>query len=343
MAFWLMATVAVVGWLWVGCSDDRRDMDVGGDLDVDTDTDGDTDTGPTGPIPQDCDDCVGVGYTLENMLCAFDICDENLVDSTDYTSPTAAPTETTWAAVNHFGSTSNDLSPQLNDSYALMASGPCEGTEHSEWMGQTSGTDPFSNDGFPTYDEMEWSINLQAPAEAHGFGFKYVFFSEEYDDWVGTPYNDKFYVFLEAGSTNNGEKTILNYTACRNPSEYFDFECTDGMIGCEVGEYYCYIAINTSTSDCCWYNGCTDGYSWDVGADITGTGYECPADQMSDGPHAGSSTGWLQTTWPIDPNETFNITFHIHDCSDGIYDSEVILDSFQFMYDSTVPETVEVE
>ena len=42
-------------------------------------------------------------------------------------------------------------------------------------------------------------------------------------------------------------------------------------------------------------------------------------------------TGWLQTSWPIDGGETFAITFHLHDTADGIYDSEVILDQFQFM------------
>ncbi|MBW2278002.1 MAG: hypothetical protein JRF63_10945 [Deltaproteobacteria bacterium] len=115
------------------------------------------------------------------------------------------------------------------------------------------------------------------------------------------------------------------------------------MVGCEPGERYCYIAINSAWSDCCWYNGCPDGVSADVGTDILGTGFECALSQGEDGAHKGSSTGWLQTTWPINPGEVFNITFHVHDTGDGILDSEVILDSFQFMYDSTVPETTQVE
>jgi len=342
----MLAVFAVVAAGVVGCGDDRRDVDVGGgDLDSDSDSDSDGD-GPTGPIPQDCSDCIGVGYAMENLLCAFDICDDNLVVSAEYMSPTGSPTDTTYAAVNQFGATSNGLAPQLNDSYTLMASGPAEGTSHTTDVGGSPGTDPFANDEYAdasTYNEMEWRLTLEAPDEAHGFGFKYVFFSEEYDDYISTTFNDKFYVFLEAGSTNSGEKSVINFTSCREPDTYYDFICEDGMVGCEPGEKYCYIAINSALSDCCWYNGCPLGYSWDVGTDISGTGYECAADQMSDSNAWGSSTGWLQTTWPINPGETFNITFHVHDTGDGIFDSEMILDSFQFMYDSTVPETTQVE
>jgi len=346
IALLLLGTVVCAGVLGSGCDDDRRNVLPGGDGDTDIDGDTDTDDGPSGPIPQDCSECVGVGTTMENFLCAFDLCDANVVQSAEYLSPTGSPTEGTIEAVAHFGSASNGLAPKLNGSYTLQASGPATGTDHSVDVGGSSGTDPYANDEYadtPTYNEMEWRITLQAPDEAHGFGFKYVFFSEEYDDYISTQFNDKFYVFLEAGSTNGGEKSIINFTHCREPEVYYDFECQAGQTGCEQGERYCYIAINSALSDCCWFNGCPDGFSWEVGTDITGTGYECAADQMSDGSANGSSTGWLQTTWPIEPGETFAITFHVHDTGDGILDSEMILDAFEFMYDSTVPETVEVE
>ena len=69
------------------------------------------------------------------------------------------------------------------------------------------------------------------------------------------------------------------------------------------------------------------------------TGFECAASSGSDGPHAGSSTGWLRTWWPIEPGEEFDLVFHLHDTSDGIYDSEVILDEFEF-FDEVKPGTV---
>lgn len=49
------------------------------------------------------------------------------------------------------------------------------------------------------------------------------------------------------------------------------------------------------------------------------------------------------TSWPINPGETLTLTFHIHDTGDGVLDSKVILDSFQFLYDFTVPETSPIE
>ena len=56
--------------------------------------------------------------------------------------------------------------------------------------------------------------------------------------------------------------------------------------------------------------------------DISGTGYECGA--------GGSSSGWLNTAWNIEEGEEFTLTFQIHDTSDQIYDSAVILDNFRW-------------
>jgi hypothetical protein len=42
------------------------------------------------------------------------------------------------------------------------------------------------------------------------------------------------------------------------------------------------------------------------------------------------STGWLRTSWPVDPGENITLTFSVHDEGDGIYDSLVILDNVQW-------------
>ena len=128
----------------------------------------------------------------------------------------------------------------------------------------------------------------------------------------------------------------------RIPSEYSDFVCNDSMSYCESGTKYCYIAINTALSECCWYpedNPCPNG-AWKT--DISGTGYSCAIQKTWDGADNGSSTGWLVTRWTIEPNEEFDIVFHIHDTSDHQYDSEVILDGFFFLAEVD-PGTVPVE
>jgi hypothetical protein len=160
-----------------------------------------------------------------------------------------------------------------------------------------------------------------------------VFFSEEYDEYVGSAYNDKFYIFIEAQSTNGGNRTVTNFTECRNPANYKDFVC-DGatMDYCDDGQAYCYVAINTALSECCWYKQCPQG-KWTT--NIAGTGYVCAANSSNDGMTRGSSTGWLKTEWSVEPDEEFDVIFHVHDTSDHIYDSEVILDKFQFMAEVT--------
>jgi hypothetical protein len=320
-------------------SDGDADGDSDSDGDGDGDGDGDSDTSPQGdggPIPMDCSDCPAVGGNLDNMACAIDLCDDGVVTGQTYeagvTLGTACTLEDTYEAVSHFGSPQNDLAPLLNSSYAMIASGPATGTSHTTWCDNMTGggTDPWSSESYTMHDVFEWRLTLEAPSLAEAFHFKYVFFSEEYDDWISTQFNDKFYVVLEADSTNDGQPTVINFTNCREPDLYWDFVCEADDEACDQGQKYCYIAINSAFSDCCWYNNCPDGYSSAVGTDISGTGYECSGSTM-DGPTYGSSTGWLQTSWPIDGGETFSITFHIHDTSDGVYDSQAIIDSFEFL------------
>ena len=339
------------------------DFDAATDSDSDTDTDGDSDA-DAGPIVMDCSSCPAVGPSLDNMACAVDLCDTDVVIDNSYDSPGEFDTDTdtnwgcvledTYEAVARFGIDENHLEPKLNGSYTLMASGPATGTAHSTWCDGMSGSlaDPWSSDGCYIHDVMEWKLKLKAPDNAKSFRFKYVFFSEEYDEYISSLFNDKFYVILEAPSTNAGDATVINFTECRKPDIYHDFICGPQHNDCTLGEEYCYIAVNSALSECCWYPAgsiyeldagtdepCPDGFA---STDIAGTGYECAASWDFDSAQTGSSTGWLQTAWPIMGGETFTITFHIHDTNDGIFDSEVIIDAFQFLQ-TTASGTVIIE
>ena len=44
----------------------------------------------------------------------------------------------------------------------------------------------------------------------------------------------------------------------------------------------------------------------------------------------GGSTGWLTTTAPIAPNEDITLRFVIFDEGDGVLDSSVLIDNFQW-------------
>ncbi|MCP4675449.1 MAG: hypothetical protein GY854_08080, partial [Deltaproteobacteria bacterium] len=110
--------------------DADADVDGDADSDTDTDTDSDTDTAPK-PIEMNCSQCESIGNSLENMLCALDICDDSVVVEYDYTSPQEFETEfppiytieDTYEAVARFGDQDNDLEPKLNGAYALMSTG----------------------------------------------------------------------------------------------------------------------------------------------------------------------------------------------------------------------------
>ncbi len=271
-------------------------------------------------------ECKGpcTGHTMEAYLCSMEVCFGDLQLSSQIWSPTGDMVDSSWEAVSHFGNPNNDLNPWAGNSYALLASGPATGTSHTTDLPGGGGTpDPYAKDGYTTYDNVELKLQIKAPSGAIGFSIDYVYFSEEYEEYIGSSFNDKFYIILNAPKTTQGKSVVINSTACSKPSQYYDF------IDPQSGEKKCYIAINTALSEPCS----------NPQTDISGTGFECgPADSQH-----GSSTGWLSTSWPIEGDEVFNLTFHIHDTSDGVFDSEVILDNFKWLSDpfsaGTVPHS----
>ncbi|MFT7623427.1 MAG: hypothetical protein ACI9WU_002610 [Myxococcota bacterium] len=290
---------------------------------LDNDCDG-TKTGePTGTIEPDCGGFVCNGQSDEAIMCGLDLCYPNLdiVQDVVIQSPSGSSTNTAVAVVNHFGFPTNDLAPFGPPAYVLLASGNATGTSHSGGLGGVSIPDPFASDGFNTNDNVEIKVTLKAPSGAKGFTIDYIFFSEEYEEFIGSSFNDKFYIILNAPVTTGGQDVIINFAACSNPAAYTDFT--------QDGQAWCYIAINTSFSESCAF----------PATNIDGTGFGCPLFGGVDTSSTGSSTGWLQTTWPIASDELFTITFHVHDASDSIYDSEVILDNFRWEADVVIGGT----
>jgi hypothetical protein len=258
------------------------------------------------------------GHSIDAYLCALEMCFGPAIISANFSSPTGDNINSAWEAVSHFGNGGNDLAPYGGNSYGLLATGPATGTSHSSDLGGGGGApDPYSNDGYTTHDNVEFKVVMKAPTNALGFSIDYIFFSEEYEEYIGTSFNDKFYIILKAPQTTNNQNKVINTTSCSNPGAYYDF--------IEDGEKKCYIAINTAFSEPCP----------NPQTNISGTGYECGS---PDSAH-GSSTGWLVTSHEIQGGEQFELTFHIHDTSDGIFDSEVILDNFHWLSQPFTPGT----
>lgn len=321
-----------------GTSTETQPFDDSASTTSDDASDGDSEThSDPEPLLADCGSCPAVGSSLENMRCAVDLCDDAVFLGQQYASPTVeGDLGSTYAAVERFGDAGNDLAPRRGASYALMATGPACGTDHDVELDasfEAQGfVDAFSSDKQEIHDVMEWRVRLRVPKGAQGFRVDYVFFSQEFDEYVDSPYNDKFYIIIEAPSTSGGAPTVINFTDCRKPDAYADFVCDGAADFCEEGQRYCYIAINTALSECCWYRGCPSGTAT---TDISGTGFSCGTEatdgKLTQGNLHGSSTGWLRTEWPVTAGEEITVTFHIHDTQDGKLDSEVIIDNFVFV------------
>ncbi len=299
------------------------------------------------------------GQSAAALSCAAELsCDDRFFDSSSVSSPTGATLlgeHDAYGAVGRFGSSSNALAPRAGSSYAMVGTGDVTDVTHSdELSGSGYQQDEHSSDENVIYDAVEHTVSLRAPANAKGFSIDYVFFSAEYDEYIGSEFNDKFYIFLEAPTTTGGQRKIINFTDCRYPDSYHDFAAPECTL---AGGYCCYIAVNTALSECCWYNDCSSSGN----TDISGTGYSCGSYEdeavctgdgwgntecepdVENGYKTGSSTGWLKTTWSIAPGEAFELVFHIHDTSDQLFDSQVILDNFTWHTAEVTPGTEPVD
>lgn len=315
-----------------GSNTDANGTDSGSDTEFPTNTNDAPSTDPGEPIAVDCSECDELGNSLDAALCALDLCDESVIVDIEHRVPVRLLPEytasDTMAAIERFGTLANDLVPRLNRSYLTLATGAVFSSVHDDKMddGTILLTDPFdSNVGVRMRDVVELRLVLRAPPQARAIRFQYIFFSAEYDEYVGSPYNDKFYAILEAGSTNGGKPMVINFAQCRDPDTQIDFQgaaCSHSTGNC------CYIAVNSALSECCWADNCPAGPAT---TDISGTGYSCALNDASDSAHSGSSTGWLTTAWPVQPGELVALTFHLHDTQDSGADSQVLLDAVQFL------------
>ena len=272
-----------------------------------------------GELPNTCaEDCLSIPDPVDRFLCGVDICQEPLIGAASFNNPGGDDITGATDVVSHFGNLSNDLAPFAGESYSLMSTGSTSTTpglnQSTTLPGGNELEDPFASDSLMSYDHVEFKVELTAPPQAVGFAIDYVFMSVEYEEYIGSNFNDKFYIQLNAPSTTSDQEQVINFTDCSDPDTYYDLISP-------LGEPQCYIAINTAFSESCA----------DVITDISGTGFECPPPGVTSTAAHGSSTGWLTTGWPIQAGETFTLTFHIHDTGDQAYDSLVILDNFRFV------------
>jgi hypothetical protein len=268
----------------------------------------------------DCD--CGTGPT---MIEAMDICDTRFIRGvTDRSSAPGSAPAAGRGVRNHYGNPGNGLATRTGCSYAFLDTGNIDptiapgterqpGTDFYNPTGDIFGTPcpgtepdpaPTGGGGVLICDTQQLIIEFTAPTNAVGFSFDFVYLSSEYPEWVDEGFNDTFYAILDRPSTG----------------EHINISLDD--YGAEIEVDNAFFQDPPTTS-------------------LDGTGYSdtCTNEDFSV-TICGSSTGWLRTAWTIDPGEEFTLTFSIHDEGDGIYDSVVILDNFQWSIDAVDPGTI---
>ncbi len=191
---------------------------------------------------------------------------------------------------------------------------------------------PKASNGCPqstlVTDVVAVKLTLQAPKNANGFKFDFNFHSSEWPAFICSNYNDGFVAWLTAKGFNGGTPDNVSFDAKGNPvsvnNGFFD-RCTPGArTGCSSGH------AGTST--------CPGGP-----AELAGTGFGLTDETCDDGNTTtmGGATGWLTSQAAVQPGETFTLEFMIWDVGDGILDSSVLLDHFQWVGDSDVQTSTE--
>ncbi len=206
--------------------------------------------------------------------------------------------------------------PQQNATMGAISSGTARAPNHAGYIvpdgtgftgGAVSGW-PASTPGVGTVnDGVNLRLTLRAPTNAESFSFKFKFFSAEYPEWVNSQFNDTFLALLTSGAAN--------LPADKNIS----FDSTGGRVD-----------VNNGFFDVCV--GCPLG-----DAELAGTGYTSPQMATND----AGATGWLTTTAPIVPGETFTLEYIIFDVADHSWDSLTLLDAFNWSVNPSMVGTTQ--
>jgi hypothetical protein len=172
-------------------------------------------------------------------------------------------------------------------------------------------------------DMVDVKLVIKAPPDATGFQFDFDFFSSEWPNYVCSNFNDAFIAYLTSSQTTDN----ISFDADGNPVAVnisFLNRCTPGTpVGClRSNGNQPDPPLNTAA--------CSAGPS-----ELQGTGfgdtYETQCESNNIQATLGASTGWLTTKAPIMPGEQFTLEFMIWDAGDGLLDSSVLIDNFQWI------------
>ncbi len=174
-------------------------------------------------------------------------------------------------------------------------------------------------------DVASLKLELTAPRTATGIKFDFNFHSGEWPRYVCSPYNDGFVAYLSAKGFNGGIADNMSFDKNNNPvsvnNGFFDRCTPNAEVGCAVDQNP---LTKPKVAECPGGPGELAGTGFGI------IGYGCaisgpPTTTM------GGATGWLTSQAPVERGETFTLEFMIWDTGDGLLDSSVLIDNFEWI------------
>ncbi len=218
----------------------------------------------------------------------------------------------------------------------------------ADWLAANGGTLPSAPEcpgasGSTAFNPVMLTYRIRVPGNARSFSLEANFLGADYPEWVCDAANDFFVVLLDSQfadvPANPADKNLavsftssgaipLGVNLALGDAGLFT-QCQNGPVGCA--------GSNSSTMV-----NCTSI------AGITGSGMDDPSPPSPAGQppwchsastFAGGGTDWLAIRGNVVPGENLTLRIAIWDVADGIYDSVVLLDNFQWSTDPVQPGT----
>lgn len=146
-------------------------------------------------------------------------------------------------------------------------------------------------------DPVAVRLRIRVPTNAQSFRYRFRYFSAEYWTYQCTAFNDFYLALLDSEAPGIPADGNISFDSLGNP-----------------------VSVNNGFFDICTpydCNLCPEGNTA-----LQGTGMQLN--------NTGGGTVWLETTAPVVPGETIELTLMVFDVSDNILDSLVLLDAFEW-------------
>ena len=169
---------------------------------------------------------------------------------------------------------------------------------------------PGSVTGEPN-DPTGVEVTVRVPSNAHGFSFDFDFFTFEWPGFICSTFNDFFVAILSPVPMGQTDGNI-SFDSVGNP-----------------------VSVNNAFLEVCGCAGnppnpCLAGgktFSCALGdTDLIATGFGFDS---GGGDHG--STGWLQTTAPVDPGKQITLRWAVYDSGDGALDTTTLIDNWRWL------------